>query len=183
MTALAHRADATQIPPGLEEITDRIYARIDRFALDLGAELDEAFRLHPAVYERWVTECLPFGLDKARRLRMIHRAFGALPDDVLARLPRPWQAMFAISRLPAEAISDGIESGRIHADLTVKAANELVADVKQGGTRRHSEADLVVGRLVGLPPESLSGDAAALLRGWLVRSASGTIAAGGLRSA
>lgn len=172
------------MPAGLEEITDRIYDRIDRFALDLGAALDEAFTLRPDVYEQWVTECLPFGLDKARRLRMIHRAAEALPEDVLARLPRPWQAMFAISRLPTGVIVSEVESGRIHESMTVRETNAVVADLKTpGGTRRHSEADLVVGRLAGLAPESLSIDAADLLRGWLGRCPSWCGEAGGLRSA
>lgn len=184
MTGLAHRADATQIPSGLEEITERIYSRIDRFALDLGAELDEAFRLRPDIYEQWVVECLPFGLDKARRLRMIHRAFETLPDDVMARMPRPWQAMFAISRLPADVIVDRVADGTIHEGLTVRETNELVADIKHpGGTRRHSEADLVIGRLVGLPPESVSGDALGLLRGWLDRLPRESVGVGRLRSA
>jgi len=165
---LAHRPNGTQLPVGLGDLTERIYARIDSFVVDLGKELQEAFECYPDVYEQWVTECLPFGLDKARRLRMVYKASVSLPEHVLARLPRPWQAAFAISRLAPEQIIEAVESGGIHPDLTVREANEIVAGIKGGSaTRRFSAVDLIVGKLVGHPVEQLGGEARSLLERWL----------------
>lgn len=169
MGTVAHLRNSTQPARSLDEITAAIYARIDSFALDLGRELSEAFQSHPKQYEAWVTECLPFGLDKARRLRMIYQASRCLPDDVLARLPRPWQAAFAISRLPAARTIAEVEAGRIHPDLTVKETIELVADIQGNGTKRHSEGDLVIGRLVSQPVEAISDGAWDLLDAWRAR--------------
>lgn len=113
-----------------------------------------------------MTECLPFGLDKARRLRMIYQASRCLPDEVLARMPRPWQAAFAISRLAPEQTIAAVEAGRIYPGLTVRQTNELVAEIQGNGTKRNSESDLVIGRLVSLPYETVSETALALLDAW-----------------
>lgn len=165
--ALAHRGDGTHTPPALREIADRIYSRIDRFAIDLGRDLQEAFEAHPDEYEAWVTGCLPFGLDKASRLRMVHLASLHLPADVLERMPRPWQALYALTRLPANQLTDAVRSGQIHAGMSVRESQAVARQLSGRETKRHSEADLVAGRLVGLRRSALGVEAERLLRSWL----------------
>lgn len=155
------------MPLVLREITDDIYATIDRFALDLGAKLQRAHEAYPDLYEAWVTDCLPFGLDKARRLRMIHLAAVHLPEHVLARAPRAWQALYAVTRLPVETFTQAVESGTIHPDLTVRESRDVARELSGRETKRFTEAELLVGRLVKLPSVSLGPDARGLLHRWL----------------
>lgn len=167
---LVHRSESNILPSGLREITEDIYATIDRFALDLGAKLQYAYEQFPDLYDEWVTNCLPFGLDKARRLRMIHKAAEHLPPDVLERLPRPWQALYAITRLPVAQLVEATESGVVHPDLTVRESRDVARELSGRETRRFSEADLLVGRLVKLPRSSVGSAAESLLTGWLGQS-------------
>lgn len=166
MGTLAHLRNSTHPTRSLDEITAAIYARIDSFALDLGRELSDAFQSHPKAYETWVTECLPFGLDKARRLRMIYQASRCLPDDVLARLPRAWQSVYALTRVPVEALTEATESGRVNPEMTVREAIDATRELSGRETKRHSESDLVIGRLVALPYETASETALELLDAW-----------------
>lgn len=160
------------MPLALREITDDIYATIDRFALDLGAKLQRAFDEFPDLYEVWVETCLPFGLDKARRLRMIHKASEHLPPEVLARLPRPWQAAYAVTRLPTETLTIAVASGQIHPEMTVRESRDVARELSGRETRRHSEADLLIGRLVKLPRSTVSDEASGLLGRWLATAPS-----------
>lgn len=169
MVTVAHRQDRTQLPHGLGEIGARIFERIDSFVEDLGKELQEAFDRYPADYERWVTECLPFGLDKARRLRMVYKASLHLPPEVRERLPRPWQALYAVTRLPPETLTEAVESGTVHSEMTVREAQETTRTLSGRETKRFSEVDLLVGRLVKLPRSTLGPDAEGLLTSWFSR--------------
>lgn len=167
MTGLAHHRDSTHPSLPLAEITERIYAKIDRFALDLGRLLQIAYESHPNDYRRWVEEDLPFGLDKASRLRMVYKAAEHLPDDVLARMPSPWQALYALTRLPANVVIEAVESGEIHPGLSARDSQALGRRLSGRETLRHSEADLLIGRLVGFAASEASPAAARLLRGWV----------------
>lgn len=131
--------------------------------------MQHAFEQFPDLYDDWVTHCLPFGLDKARRLRMIHKAAEHLPEHVLARLPRPWQALYAITRLPPEQLVEAVEAGTVHPELTVRETRDVARELSGRETRRFSEADLLVGRLVKLPRSSLGLGAETLLAGWLAQ--------------
>lgn len=164
---LVHRSESNILPSGLREITEDIYATIDRFALDLGAKLQYAYEQFPDLYDEWVTNCLPFGLDKARRLRMIHKAVEHLPPDVLERMPRAWRALYSVTRMPVEELTAAVESGAVHPDLTVREAFDVSRQLSGRETRRHSEADLLVGRLISLSRESLGDAAQVMLRRWL----------------
>ena len=152
----------------LSAITDRIYARFDRLALDLGRDLNEAYEIAgKRAYERWVDECLPFGVDKARRLRAIHLAYEHLPADKLAALPRPWQAMYAFTRLSPDQVTEAIEAGTIHPDMTVKEAVTVAQELSGRETKRFSEVDLLVGRIVNLSADELGEAARRALDEWL----------------
>jgi hypothetical protein len=166
MTALAHAQHSTQVARPLAEITTRIFARIDSFVLDIGAELQYAFDHHRRDYEEWVETSLPFSLDTARRFRMIHKAFAHLPQETLDRMPRPWQAAYSISRLAPEQVIAAVEAGDIHPGLTVVATNDVVREIQGVTPARHSVADITVGRLVGLPIETVSDEALRMLDGW-----------------
>lgn len=166
--ALAHTRNTSQTPVALQDITERIYARLDRFALDLGRDLQEAYEIAgKRAFERWVENELPFGVDKARRLRAIHLAYEHLPPEKLAALPRSWQAMFSFTRLERPAIEAAIDDGTIHPDMTVRDAVDTARQLSGRETKRHSEADILVGRLIGRPVEELGDRARELLVEWL----------------
>lgn len=168
MTALAHAQHSTQVARPLAEITQSIFSRIDSFVLDIGAELQYAFEHHRADYDEWVTRDLPFSLDKARRLRMIWKAHQHLPADVLERLPRAWQSLYAVSRLGPEQVAAAVDDGSLHPELTVVATNELVRSLQGNDVQpRHSPADILVGKLVTQPVSMLGDEAESLLRRWL----------------
>jgi hypothetical protein len=171
MTGLAHAQHSTQVARPLAEIADRIFARIDSFVLDIGAELQYAFEHHRADYDEWVETSLPFSLDKARRMRMIHKAFVHLPPDVLERMPRAWQSLYAISRLAPERVIEAVDSGEIHENLTVAATNDVVRSLQGNAVQpRHSVADVMAGKLVTQPVSSLGPEAEVMLRRWLDQS-------------
>ena len=99
---------------------------------------------------------------------MIHKAFMHLPQETLDRMPRPWQAAYAISRLEPKQITAAVDSGEIHENLTVAATNEIVRSLQGNAVQpRHSPADILVGKLVTQPVTSLGDEAEALLRRWL----------------
>lgn len=113
--------------------------------------------MYPNDWKRWVTEDLPFGPDTARRLRAVYLAYKHLPAETLAKLPRAWQALFAIRHLDHVA---ALEAGIIDADMTVAEAKAL--------TRvRFTEPDVVAGKLLSYSPEMLSADVLDQLRAWV----------------
>lgn len=135
--------------------------------LRVGAMLHDAKTRYPDEYDRWVEQCLPFGADKARRLRMIHLAVEKLPAETLARLPRPWQALYAVARLPTEVVVDAVESGEIGPDLSTRCTVGVVARLSGRETNHFSEADIIAGRLLARSPSTLDEEIRARLVEWI----------------
>lgn len=155
---LAHSTNRT-VATTLSEMTVEIYDTVDRMVMRVGELLDRGHRMYPDEWKRWVTEDLPFGLDTARRLRGVYLAYKHLPPETLARLPRAWQALFAIRHLDLDA---ALEMGQIGPATTVTEALELV----RGRPERFTEADVVAGKLMGFSPGMLSADVLDQLREW-----------------
>lgn len=108
---------------------------------------------------RWVEEELPFGYDKARRLMAIHLAYTQLPKHVQEQLPRPWQALYAVTRLGRDELIEAVESGTISPKTTIAQAKQITR-VYRGNKRsavkpRYSQADLIAGSLMDHHPENL----------------------------
>lgn len=144
--------------------------RLDGTALAVGRLLREAKQADPSMFDEWVRSELPFGHETARRLMAISAAYEKLPDDVVAGLPRPWQALYAIQALPVDAIRSGLASGALSADTTVREAQQFSRDwrgVTEGRIRR---ADVTAGALMQFPASDLSREVRAALRGWLKRA-------------
>ncbi len=165
--SISHPVEATALPEGLREITEQIYTEIDRMCLRVGAMLHRARCEFPDRYDTWVETCLPFGADKARRLRMVHLACESLPAETLERLPRPMQALYAISRLPTSKIIESVDSGVIHQGLSTRATVAVVRGLSGKETARFSEADIIAGKLLARPPGTLAPDIRARLAEWL----------------
>lgn len=74
----------------------------------------------------WLPMLSEIGISEAEasRLRAIATRVGNLPN--LEALPRSVSALYELSRLPAEQIESGIESGAITPDMTIAAAREFV---------------------------------------------------------
>jgi hypothetical protein len=167
MDLASHRADDTRLPATLVDIEAEIFSAIDRMVLEVGAQLHRAYVEHPDLYEEWVETRLPFGLDKARRLRRIHLAFRHFDAATLARFPKPWQALYAISRLPPERVREAVAAGVVHPSMTVRESQEVARELSGRETKRFSEVDLLAGKLMGHPSAGLADDVRALLRAWL----------------
>jgi hypothetical protein len=161
---LAHRTEST-VDVRLKEIRGEIFTAIDQMVFRVGELLYEAKMLRPRTFQAWVESALPFGYDRAYRLIAIHLAYRELPEAVRNRLPRPWQALFALRHLAADGrIVAEVNSGAIHPELTVREALAL----KPGP--RHSDADLLVGRLLGHDPSSLDPVVRDDLVAWLAET-------------
>lgn len=149
----------------LDEYRDRIFAVVDAMVLEVGRLLLEAKLAHPGRFGEWVDAELPFGRDRARRLIAIHVAYGHLPASKLRLLPRPWQALFALRHLAATGeLDERVAAGEIGPSTTVA---EAVGIARRHVAPRHSEADLVAGRLLGLARADLSEVVADALGAWL----------------
>lgn len=145
-----------QLPLSLDERRERILTVASDAAIRIGMELIAAKRDHPGWFLRWVDESLPFGPDKAERLMAVARAFGAVDPAVMAALPRPWTALFELSRLAPEQLAQVIESGEIAPDTTVREARELVASFRSGTHEPEPpEEPIEVEAIVVKPPKPL----------------------------
>lgn len=95
---MVHLPDGTPVLLDAEQIAAEVYATINREALRLGELLDHArTTMSRAAYERWVTNELPFDLAQARRMRAVYLANEMLPTEMLAHVPTPWRAIYAVS--------------------------------------------------------------------------------------
>lgn len=152
-----------------------IIAEVDRMALKVGTILRQARAEHPDAWRNWVDTELPFGLDTARRLMAISEAYEKLPAEMLAQLPRPWQALYALRALNAEQMQVAIEAGVITPDMTTEQANEVARRWKTGSggaltaRGRMHRADVAAGALMEFTPSDLNPHVLRALRNWLSR--------------
>lgn len=142
-------------------------------ALRVGVILLKAKQVDPDGFDQWVVAELPFGLETARRLMAITKAYGTLPGDRLAQLPKPWQALYALKAVPQDRLAQAIADGEIGPQTTVAEAKRFARVVR--GNRpwqlrdenRTMRADRTAGALMHYSPTDLSAEAAAMLRRWL----------------
>lgn len=168
MGEVVHLTDGTPMLLTLDQIGAEIYQTIDRMALRVGELLVHARQMvKRSEYERWVAEELPFGLDKAKRLRAIYLAFSELPEDTVKKLPRPWQALYALSSVPKEELVEALAAGDVHAEMTVAEARGAARELKGQTQPRVSQADALIGRLVTYESAEMSTEARTLLEDWL----------------
>lgn len=166
--SLAHVADSSRTPMALRGITVEIYSAIDRMVLRVGELLEEGRQsTSKAGFERWVINDLPFGLDTARRFRAIFLAFRELPEEMLTQMPRPWQALYALTSVERPVLERAIADGTIRPNLTVVETREVARGLK-GAHRPHiSQVDVWVARLVRFPADELSDDSRERVARWL----------------
>jgi len=160
---LVHSSNRT-VATSLDEIAAEIYDTVDRMVMRVGELLERAHTLHPEDWKRWVADELPFGLDTARRFRMIYLAYRHLPPETLARCPKAWQAMFAIRHLDQPALEAALDSGELGIGTTVREAVDYIRVTHRPD--RFTEADVVAGKLMGYGPNQLSQDVLEQLRVW-----------------
>ncbi len=168
----------THVPQGtapatLDQYASAISDELDRMALRVGALLAAAKAEHPASWAAWVEEALPFGLDTARRLVAIHEAFSTRPPELIAQLPRPWQALYAIRRLSDADLQSAVASGELSPSTTVKATVATARRWLTGnaaprsGPLRTVRADLAAGALMEFTPADLDPAVRRALTSWL----------------
>lgn len=141
---LVHTDHATRT---LDDYRDAIFTEVDRMAMRVGKLLWEAKQAHPKTFDVWVRDDLPFGADTARRLIAIYRAYAELPEATVARLPRPWQAMFALRQTPPAELEAAMDRGEIGPAMTVREAVSW-AQRRAGVKPMPRRADALVGALL-----------------------------------
>jgi len=155
----------------LNDIREQIFNEVDDMVLKVGALLLHAKQLYPGQFMRWVNEELPFGYDKARRLIAIYLAYSELDDEVKQQLPKPWQALYAITRLEPHELNESVANRAIHPGITITQAKQIVRKYR-GEKRtpvkpRYSQADLIAGSLMDHHPSALSPLVLSALRRWV----------------
>jgi hypothetical protein len=157
----------------IEEIEDEVFATVDRMCLRVGELLYEAKVLNPGGFQKWVKTRMPFGYDTARRLVAIHLAYRELPEEKIAQLPRPWQALYALAPHARGKLAAAIASGEIGPDTTVAEARERARD--WSSNRRHVDpleptygtADRRAGALMEFQVSDLNPYVRAALARWM----------------
>lgn len=169
---LTHTRHSSPASWTLDDYRDQIVREIDGVALRVGGLLREAKRRDPDNFGSWVENDLPFGAETAKRLMAISAAYEKLPVEQLRQLPRPWQAMYALKALPKSVLQEGMASGEIHPNMTVRQARAYASGRKDGNWKsdRTSRADLVAGRLMQFGAVELSPAVRSVLEGWLSRA-------------
>lgn len=165
---IVHQRHGIQLAT-LDQYRDLIIEEVDGVALRVGRLLREARQAAPEAFAEWVERELPFGHDTAKRLMAISAAYEKLPEDVVASLPRPWQAMYALHALPEEALRQGVESGALTPWTTVRRAQQYVREWKgmpvEGG--KVLRCDVAAGALMQFPASTLTPSVRDALRKWL----------------
>ena len=159
----------------LDEIEVEVFHTVDQMCLRVGALLCEAREIDPTGFQEWVKERMPFGFDTAKRLVAIHLAYRELPTESLAKLPKPWQAMFALRHWSEGRLGDALESGEVGPDTTVKEAKakarEWSEDQRPKPTvrPRYAASDLAAGKLMGTDVNDMNEDVFRALTKWTSR--------------
>lgn len=109
----------------LAERTQRIMDVLSASALAIGEELLMAKREHPGEFMAWVSDCLPFGIDKAERLMAITRALSVADPETRLQLPPAWSALYELSRIPAPQLAVLVERDEVTPATTVREAREF----------------------------------------------------------
>lgn len=169
-----HAPDATPVG-ALDGYTVQIMAEVDRMALRVGAILREAREAAPHQFRDWVDGCLPFGYETARRLMAISEAYERLPADLVAQLPRPWQALYALRVLPESALRAALESGGLGPGTSEQDAKAIARRWRTGNegpltsNARHHRADIAAGALMEFTPRDMNPMVLRALTRWLDR--------------
>jgi hypothetical protein len=118
----------TIMPSDLSELTpyrERVAGGLNGAAIEIGAIRIEAQYPQPRAVTAWVEAEMPFGVEKARQLMAISRAFRELPAEQRDSLPAPWTTLFALTHLERPALEAGITEGIISPQTTKAQALAL----------------------------------------------------------
>ena len=137
-----HRPNATPEPV---KQAATVLELLSAVCLEVGAIMEAERRRGVDEWHAWVESLTPFTVEEARRLRAVHLAHALLPQEMVDKLPRPWQALWTI---PA---------GRIGKGMPGAAAS----------SKRANGAELLAARLLQGSPRDLSTDVVAQLAAWL----------------
>jgi hypothetical protein len=156
----------------LTEARQRIETCLDSAVLEVGRILSETrAAVNSREWVAWVEADLPFTLGKAEQLIAVHEAFARLPEDLLAQLPRPHQALLALRPLTERELADAVERWELGPDSTVVECREIARHYR-GRTRqrRPNAANIRAAKLMEQDPDDLDPVVSAALRRWLSRA-------------
>lgn len=145
----------------LAEYKTQIMVEADRMALRVGQILRDAKQAAPGLFDRWVETELPFGADTARRLMAVSEAYTTRPPELVAQLPKPWQALYALRALPSAVLATAVADGDLTPDTSERDAKAFARRWKTGSTEprsgrgRHHAADFAAGALMNYQPSDL----------------------------
>jgi hypothetical protein len=89
---------------------------------------------------------LPFCRRKAEMLAVIGRELGELSAQTFARMPSGWSPLYYLAKLGRRTVEKLIATGRIHPDLTLHQAKDLLAEFEPG-RKRHGPGSVLHFRL------------------------------------
>ena len=160
----------------IEAIENDIYHVLDRMVLETGRLLHEARTNHPKIYKQWVEERMPFGLDAAKRIHAVYLAYNNLDETVLARLPKAWQALFALRHhVQSGKLLEAVESGEIGPQTTQREALRKAREWSKNSEHtklpaiepRYHEIDILAGKLMAFDVSDLNPNVRRALTRWL----------------
>jgi len=173
--------DVVVVAPAIDRdtLTRQIYEAASRAVMEIGRLLligkEDMGR---QAYEAWVEDELPFGLDTASRYMRIYQAYSNLDEATLARLPRPWQALYALRAIDQASLTALTECGDVGPTTTVREAIAMVRQYKSdrwtgeplstGHASARSVADAVAADLMTHRPCDLSPRLRVALDAWLM---------------
>lgn len=158
----------------LAERTERIAAVLNDASLLVGEELIAAKAEHPGTFVAWVTDELPFGIDKAERLMAITRSFHNADEETRLALPSSYSALYELSRMPTDRLKTHIANGDVGPGTTTREARSMVNGQSPAEPilppikpEPRLGADIVAKELMRHPRGDLSEGMEVALRRWM----------------
>lgn len=152
----AHRPKRSETGFDRSEIAVEILRLLDPLCLELGKLLEAAHHGSIDEWSDWVASSTPFTVEEARRLRAVAIAYRVFPQEVVDKLPHPWQALWTV---PAGRIGRGMPRSAVSA-------------------KRVNGAELFATRLLASDPNDVSMDVVSALAEWLHGRDNGTVSSG-----
>lgn len=164
MTDVVHREDRSC----LDDYRSRIETMLDATVLETGRLLAEARdSVDFDTWFEWVDHELPFTPEKARQLVAIFEAFAELPEALLAQLPRPHHALFALSSLTQAELEDAMIRFELGETSTVEQTRLIARHYRGGVTRAPRAANIRASKLMERESSELDPMVRASLTRWL----------------
>jgi len=132
---------------------NKVWKRGASSTLDLARVVSAAkigLRQHYGQWSQlWKAGGMPVSKSTADRLAEIGQRMGWLDSATSLNVPRGWNILYCLARLDRATLERLIQQGVVHPELTLRAAKELVAQLRGRGSRASTRKANVRQRLLG----------------------------------